>query len=224
MKTCTKCKRTLSSSSFGIDRQRKDGLNYWCKECWYSYQHAHYLKNKEHKKEVGKKWLEANKASYSAWRKEYNIGREDKLREACQKHYNANKDKIAKRNSDRYYATIEESRKRGRENYAKNKHNKKYLIHRSNRRAIINNIGGFHTVEDIENIWIEQLGKCTYCGSKLKDNFHADHIIPISRSELGPTNFAYNIQLLCPTCNISKGAKTHEEYIAYLKTTGRYTL
>lgn len=36
-----------------------------------------------------------------------------------------------------------------------------------------------------------------------------DHVIPISR---GGMNIDDNVQLLCPTCNLSKGAKTMEEW------------
>jgi hypothetical protein len=33
MKKCSKCKIEKDLGEFGISRSRKDGLNYWCKEC-----------------------------------------------------------------------------------------------------------------------------------------------------------------------------------------------
>ena len=51
-------------------------------------------------------------------------------------------------------------------------------------------------------VWRRDEGKCAYCGSREKLEY--DHIIPISK---GGSNTARNIQLLCETCNRSKGAK-----------------
>jgi hypothetical protein len=50
-------------------------------------------------------------------------------------------------------------------------------------------------------VWQRDGGKCVKCGSKSDLEF--DHIIPIS---LGGSSTARNLQLLCATCNRSKGA------------------
>jgi len=55
-----------------------------------------------------------------------------------------------------------------------------------------------------------QDGKCVYC-SDLLTKFHVDHRTPVSR---GGGNDILNLQLLCPACNMRKGAKTHEEFVA----------
>lgn len=44
---------------------------------------------------------------------------------------------------------------------------------------------------------------CAKCGSRLGDNFHADHVLAWAKS--GPT-VTNNGQALCPTCNLKKGA------------------
>jgi len=54
-----------------------------------------------------------------------------------------------------------------------------------------------------------QDARCTYCKEMLPDRKHLDHKTPISR---GGLNELENMQWLCPTCNMKKGAKTHEEY------------
>ena len=46
--------------------------------------------------------------------------------------------------------------------------------------------------------------KCSVCGKKLKDNFHADHRVPFSRQGKTTLN---NGAALCPDCNQKKGAK-----------------
>lgn len=50
--------------------------------------------------------------------------------------------------------------------------------------------------------------RCAYCGDAAGD-FHFDHVFPFSRG--GATNES-NLVLACAPCNLSKGAKTPEEW------------
>ncbi len=50
-------------------------------------------------------------------------------------------------------------------------------------------------------VWQRDQGKCVKCGSSEKIEF--DHVIPIAK---GGSNTERNIQLLCESCNRSKGA------------------
>lgn len=56
-----------------------------------------------------------------------------------------------------------------------------------------------------------QDARCTYCGTLLAA-YHIDHKTPLRR---GGTNDMENLQLLCPTCNMSKGTKTHDEFLCF---------
>jgi hypothetical protein len=50
-------------------------------------------------------------------------------------------------------------------------------------------------------VWNRDGGRCVRCGSKERLEF--DHVIPVA---LGGASTARNLQLLCETCNRSKGA------------------
>lgn len=50
---------------------------------------------------------------------------------------------------------------------------------------------------------------CFYCGSRLKV-MHVDHMQPLSR---GGTDHWWNLVRACASCNLSKGAKTAEEFM-----------
>ena len=50
-------------------------------------------------------------------------------------------------------------------------------------------------------VWQRDLGKCVQCGQSERLKF--DHIIPFSK---GGSSTERNIQLLCESCNRSKGA------------------
>ena len=52
-----------------------------------------------------------------------------------------------------------------------------------------------------DKVWNRDSGKCVQCGSNQKLEF--DHIIPVSK---GGANTYRNLQLLCESCNRSKGA------------------
>jgi hypothetical protein len=51
-------------------------------------------------------------------------------------------------------------------------------------------------------VWRRDGGQCVRCGSR--ENLEYDHIVPVSR---GGSNTARNIELLCESCNRSKGAQ-----------------
>jgi 5-methylcytosine-specific restriction endonuclease McrA len=59
-----------------------------------------------------------------------------------------------------------------------------------------------------------QRGKCAICLKAIKRKYELDHIVPISR---GGRHDDLNLQLLCPFCNRSKGAK---DPIAYMQSKG----
>ena len=55
-------------------------------------------------------------------------------------------------------------------------------------------------------LWIDAKGKCKLCNKELDpDNWHADHIIPWSKTHR--TN-VHEMQALCPGCNLKKGDKS----------------
>ena len=56
-KICSKCKIEKEVNEFSKDRQKNDGLRYYCKKCDKKY----YQENKEHIKEYQKVWNEENK-------------------------------------------------------------------------------------------------------------------------------------------------------------------
>lgn len=83
------------------------------------------------------------------------------------------------------------------------------------RRAIKKQAEGYFTAKDVAIIWEKQKGKCVYCrknlGNTSKDTskYHVDHIIALAK---GGSNWPSNLQCLCPSCNLSKGAKHPTEF------------
>lgn len=94
----------------------------------------------------------------------------------------------------------------------RNSHPEAVRIYRRNRRTKLRGNGGSHTAGQIQALLIRQAYQCAtaFCAADLDVNYHADHIIPLSR---GGDNGIGNIQLLCPFCNMSKGALMPEEWL-----------
>lgn len=83
--------------------------------------------------------------------------------------------------------------------------------HNRNVKARRKGADGSHTAKDIRDLLESQKFKCAECGVSVKKqkNRHIDHIMPLSR---GGTNWAWNLQILCPQCNMAKGAKLPIEW------------
>lgn len=79
---------------------------------------------------------------------------------------------------------------------------------RNNTRARRALAEGSHTGDDVKRIYESQRGICINCKIKIpksgKHRYHIDHIVPLAK---GGTNNADNLQILCRSCNCSKGAK-----------------
>lgn len=63
---------------------------------------------------------------------------------------------------------------------------------------------GYFDDLDIFFLYEDQGGFCPICNFELGKSYHVDHIIPLAK---GGTNWAWNLQLTCPPCNVEKGAR-----------------
>lgn len=68
-----------------------------------------------------------------------------------------------------------------------------------------------------KRLWFLQKGKCAACYARLKteglQKYHLDHIEPLA---LGGPHCDANVQLLCPGCNVRKGATPPVEFMQSL--------
>ena len=108
-------------------------------------------------------------------------------------------------------------RRRCADHYAKYGYSAR--IYSANWHAHERGASGFLTEQDVNILYKRQEARCARCrtslGAKRKPNgYHIDHITPVSR---GGKNVPSNVQLLCPTCNVRKGARTRPEFTLYLR-------
>lgn len=130
------------------------------------------------------------------------------------------KRKYLEENRDKHYRSVErwqaENRHRLRsyvsEWVKRNPERKRILNQR--RRSLLKGSGGSFTSLDLFLILLSQDGKCPACGVEILDAYQIDHIIPVSK---GGSGLPSNIQCLCAPCNLSKGSKNYEQWLAARK-------
>jgi len=207
MKTCTKCNLSQSKTEFCKQTGRADGLQSNCKTCKKKYYklHKEYLAikykkyrddNSEKLREKNKLYHVNNKASISAKNKIYRSLNTNKAL-AQQKAWK-------KANPEKTKTHCKNYRDANSENMS---------AYRHARRALNKNADGAYVGDDIRALIVKQLNKCVYCRKNLilkgDGKYHIDHRIPLS---LGGTNFPDNLQILCPKCNLTKGASHPNDY------------
>lgn len=157
-------------------------------------------------KERSKKYRDENREKYLECLKEWR----SKNPNANKEYYDKNAQHL--REKARIYAeNNKDKRKQSWQYWYRN--NKDNVIQKSsNRRALELGAEGHYTKGDISLIIERQNGLCAE-PSCLKDitknERHVDHIFPLSK---GGSNWPHNIQVLCKSCNLKKGACLPEEW------------
>lgn len=132
-------------------------------------------------------WKAANKENARRWRKAYGLKHPHKVRQQKAAWRAANADRI--KEYERAY------RERNPEASKARDHNKRA------RRQLA---AGKHTKADIKRLFEQQKGRCAGCSRSIRKRYHVDHVLAL---KLGGSNDRSNLQLLCPPCNLTKGAK-----------------
>jgi 5-methylcytosine-specific restriction endonuclease McrA len=137
--------------------------------------------------------------------------------------YYANHEEKKQSLKRRYHSDLEKSRERNRASYEKHssirrEYAKAYRQQNPEKSKAARSVGkhrrrsaeGGFTSKDILQMLESQSKQCVYCKIDISLSYHVDHKVPLSR---GGTNHLYNIQLLCPKCNLSKHTCDHETFI-----------
>ena len=196
IKICSRCKTEKTFQEFSKNKASLDGMVSSCKKCISQYDKKRYLYLDLKNDESRKAWKSNNK---------------DKINKASRERYKKDPEKYKAKtrlrtvnNPDSVYECSKAWRKANPGYIAQNNRN---------RRAREIGAEGVHTAADVDAILLNQRGMCANCKTKLVKSgvgrFHIDHVMPLS---LGGSNWPYNLQCLCPKCNMSKGAKPPHEF------------
>jgi 5-methylcytosine-specific restriction endonuclease McrA len=149
------------------------------------------------------------KHKHNAWR----TANPEKMKAAGAAWIAANPDKIQARSASYYAKNAEQQRQKTRD-WAKANPDK-LAARGARRRARERNAEGVYTAMDVQRIYATQKGKCACCQKNVGNDYHVDHIQPLSK---GGNNWPTNLQILCPTCNVRKSAR---DPIEFMRSLGR---
>ncbi|MCC6361860.1 MAG: HNH endonuclease [Phycisphaerales bacterium] len=216
---CSKCGQDKPASEFYFngDKIRKP-----CKQCCRNRskkrraeRHEYYLErervwrenNRDRKRATQKRYYERHKEQILEKLAEYRRVFHERRLETQRKYRERHRDRD--RESKKRYARTHRERVKEtkRKYYAKNKWRYKGMV--AQRSAKIRGGGGRVTGHDIQQQYQRQKGCCYWCGEKVGNLFHADHVIPLSR---GGAHDPSNIVIACPTCNLRKWNRLPHEW------------
>jgi hypothetical protein len=171
-------------------------------------QHAEWAaQNADHRKQYNKEWLQTNKER----RLQYRKANAAKIKEQTDA-YNATEKAHQARLA--YKAANSEKIKAAGLIYRSKPESKEKALLRKHKRRAIEKTGALSPGLSAKLLKLQK-GKCATCRTDLSAKpRHLDHIIPLAA---GGENVDRNIQLLCQTCNLSKGAK---DPVAFMQSRG----
>jgi len=197
-KTCTVCKEEKAITEFNLKKASKDGHRPECRKCHSTNNHVYVSLNKERQAAAVKKWYDENKEHERAMSKAYYEANKERVASNGKNYREANKERIA--------STHKNWREANKD---------KCASYRRARRARKQEATGSHTINDINNLFKLQRNKCASCNKSISKYYEVDHIVALVN---GGSDDKHNLQLLCMTCNRSKGSR---DPVAFMNANGR---
>jgi len=202
-KRCSKCGEVKPLTEFYRDARAKDGRRPHCKACITARCQA----NKEARAAYDHARYEANREEILAQARVYREDHKDERAAYGRAYRDANKEKIAAR-CRVYRETHKKEAAAWSRVYAKTPRGRAVRLAADMRRRQLPNVSDLSAAM-IQEVTDASGGICPYCGESFEDG-HVDHVIPVSR---GGGNDRANLRYVCTACNLSKGAKTLEEWL-----------
>jgi 5-methylcytosine-specific restriction endonuclease McrA len=197
--------------------------NWKCIECGLEEFREWSKSNPEKVREKTKKWRDANPDWVSQYQRSWERRNADRIRDQRKIRELPRLSEIQAYRRAYYESHKSHYRAQSREWQRKNKEKVKLSNYRwrernpeafraitQRRRAKKSKAEGSYTARDLIALFKSQKGLCNGCLKSLPKSYHVDHIMPLCR---GGSNWPSNLQLLCQSCNSSKGTKTMDEWL-----------
>lgn len=159
-----------------------------------AYNVAYRAANPDKIRELRSGWVKANPEKVRSMRASHRLANAEKLRSSSAEYYAANKSRLKAYHAEWRAANPD-----------------KALISVHKRRARKMAAPGSHTAADVRNVYERQGGMCSACAAELAvTGYQKDHIVSLAD---GGSNWPDNLQILCRSCNASKGAKNYQVWL-----------
>ncbi len=179
-KTCSKCKQISSLENFCRNKNLKDGLSAWCRECQKRSTKLWILNNPEKAKQASRNWRHRNPEKYKTSLAQSRSKRKDEIKEYNRLYLVNNREKVNELQRENARRNPERSKNNNAKRRARKKDCQTYFI---SKRELLKLYGS----------------PCFVCGSIKR--IQLDHVIPIARNG---NHSIGNLIPLCQKCNASK--------------------
>jgi 5-methylcytosine-specific restriction endonuclease McrA len=172
----------------------------------------------EKQAEYQRRYRDAHREERIEAARRYHAARREEANDYCRRYYAehreergeyraAHRDEHAEYNRHYRAEHREEDREASRRYYAEHRERKVAGSHR--RRALVAGAPGAHTAADVAAQYLRQHGRCHWCGDKVAQDYHVDHVTPLSK---GGSNGPENLVIACASCNLSKSDKLPSDW------------
>ena len=199
-KECGSCHEMKPLEAYSRQASKGDGRLSYCKTCVSAYQAKRRSEMPEHVSEIASRDYQKHKEKRDATQKKWNESNADRLK------------KIKRRSALKLRPAIRDQR-RGR--YASDPlYRAAKLAEKDRRRRARTPMS--ETDKQLSTLYRVVIlnDPCFYCGKSGDSSFHVDHYIPIFQ---GGTDHWWNLVMACDFCNLSKGSKMPQDFIASLR-------
>lgn len=200
MKFCRCCAADKPENDFGKKKASSDKLQPWCRECTRKY----YKANKQRTAARKSQLYHENPAPAKARAANHQKENPESKRQNQKKYHQSHKGKESRRKKKWYKQNKLLVKIRLRRWRKKNPQKSSDQVNR--RRARMREVA--YEVIDRKLVYCHDEGQCHLCKKPVaKDNFHLDHVIPLSK---GGGHLYDNVKVAHPSCNLKKSNKLTE--------------
>lgn len=194
VKCCPSCDRWLPTTSFTRNINRRDGLDYECRDCKSIRFKRWRDDDPDYAKQRSRRWHDENRERSNQNGREWRKANPEKARDATRNWAMNN---------------IEAVREIRRRDYRKRP--EAYKAAASKRKAVLRSATVVPFTHEQLNLRMSMFGfSCVYCGGEFE---HVEHAIPLAR---GGLHCLANLRPSCATCNLRKGTMTITEFLRNL--------
>jgi len=176
------------------------------------YRKSYYQAHKEEIKNRVKQYSLEHKEDIREYRKRWRKEHSEEMRMYAKKYRQDNLERLRQYDKKRRQESLQEMRAKSRKWYSQNKEkvkeyrqslHGKLMIQRARMKRRVNGVVKKGDLSKLlnENIFKYGIITCEKCKEECEENYHTDHIVPISK---GGGNEYKNLQILCSHCNLSK--------------------
>lgn len=206
-KKCTKCGEVKPLEMFSKNKNAKDGLCHWCKECSRIHAKEHreknpdsfkrwYIENREHHLEKHRDWMRKNSSHVAEYTKIYREKNREENLKRSRSWKERNAQRVAEYGAQYRAENAEEMRENAKRWKSENRHRatENQQLRKARKKQ---SVPAWYQQERhlVDRVYREAASR----------GWHVDHVVPLRSAKVCGLHCWHNLQVLAPQENSAKG-------------------